>query len=355
RGRLQQAFLELVDVLRASRADIVRHADGGQLRQAAESHIALPSSLLNTVANSHILDQLHQPSTKTRWPTSTAQPRRSGKRAPVRLRHGGACAGTGGTACAELARKLEAALPRTALIIGLIRWARYWLSLKKRRGLKTAPHAKTRGPPLAAAAVVSAFDCALRARSRFWPRRRQSGVVVLLPDSVRNYMTKFLSDDWMIEQGHMPDPEDDPSLGPSHTWMSVRVGSLDLRAPLTVAPDVSVSETLELFNRESIDQLLNGPSGAIVGMATLSNITSRIYSSSLAPTDPVGSAAFDKFTKVTPDAKLGAVSRRLDTDHFVLVVQQQRQFGSAGEAVREFVYGILTRIDLLNFILKMQE
>uniref|UniRef100_A0A1I8GJB5 Cystathionine beta-synthase family protein n=1 Tax=Macrostomum lignano TaxID=282301 RepID=A0A1I8GJB5_9PLAT len=200
----------------------------------------------------------------------------------------------------------------------------------------------------------SAFDCALRAVRDFGLGAGKR-VVVLLPDSVRNYMTKFLSDDWMIERGHMPDPEDDPSLGPSHAWMSVRVGSLDLRAPLTVAPDVSVSETLELFNRESIDQLLNGPSGAIVGMATLSNITSRIIRGSLAPTDPVGSAAFDKFTKVTPDAKLGAVSRRLDTDHFVLVVQQQRQFGSAGEAVREFVYGILTRIDLLNFILKMQE
>ena len=25
--------------------------------------------------------------------------------------------------------------------------------------------------------------------------------VVILPDSTRNYMTKFLSDDWMIENG----------------------------------------------------------------------------------------------------------------------------------------------------------
>ena len=28
-------------------------------------------------------------------------------------------------------------------------------------------------------------------------------VVVVLPDSVRNYMTKFLADDWMVEQGFM--------------------------------------------------------------------------------------------------------------------------------------------------------
>ena len=27
-------------------------------------------------------------------------------------------------------------------------------------------------------------------------------VVIILPDSLRNYLTKFASDDWMLEQGH---------------------------------------------------------------------------------------------------------------------------------------------------------
>lgn len=38
-------------------------------------------------------------------------------------------------------------------------------------------------------------------------------VVVMLPDSVRNYMSKFLNDDWMVESGffdavrrRLPDP-----------------------------------------------------------------------------------------------------------------------------------------------------
>ena len=37
-------------------------------------------------------------------------------------------------------------------------------------------------------------------------------VVVILPDSVRNYMTKYLSDDWMIEKGFLnPSEADDLS------------------------------------------------------------------------------------------------------------------------------------------------
>uniref|UniRef100_A0A1I8HTZ3 CBS domain-containing protein n=1 Tax=Macrostomum lignano TaxID=282301 RepID=A0A1I8HTZ3_9PLAT len=378
-------------VLRALGADIVRTPTAASY-DSAESHIGVAKQLLNTVANSHILDQYTHP------PTDGPLRRHSrgdpgsvlGQLDMVVLG-----AGTGGTLCG-VARKLKQRCP-DCLIIGVdplgsilaqpdelnatkVRFrptvldrslVDRWYKSNDVDSLRMARRLIRREGLLCGGSSGSAFDCALRAVRDFGLGAGKR-VVVLLPDSVRNYMTKFLSDDWMIERGHMPDPEriigagemyivisaaGRSSLGPSHAWMSVRVGSLDLRAPLTVAPDVSVSETLELFNRESIDQVpvVERSSGAIVGMATLSNITSRIIRGSLAPTDPVGSAAFDKFTKVTPDAKLGAVSRRLDTDHFVLVVQQQRQFGSAGEAVREFVYGILTRIDLLNFILKMQE
>ncbi|PAA69733.1 hypothetical protein BOX15_Mlig000058g1, partial [Macrostomum lignano] len=378
---------EKVDVLRALGADIVRTPTAASY-DSAESHIGVAKQLLNTVANSHILDQYTNPSNPMAHFDGTAEEileACSGQLDMVVLG-----AGTGGTLCG-VARKLKQRCP-DCLIIGVdplgsilaqpdelnatkvtgydVEGIGYdfvptvldrslvdhWYKSNDVDSLRMARRLIRREGLLCGGSSGSAFDCALRAVRDFGLGAGKR-VVVLLPDSVRNYMTKFLSDDWMIERGHMPDPEDDPSLGPSHAWMSVRVGSLDLRAPLTVAPDVSVSETLELFNRESIDQVpvVERSSGAIVGMATLSNITSRIIRGSLAPTDPVGSAAFDKFTKVTPDAKLGAVSRRLDTDHFVLVVQQQRQFGSAGEAVREFVYGILTRIDLLNFILKMQE
>jgi len=37
--------------------------------------------------------------------------------------------------------------------------------------------------------------------------REGKRVVVLLPDSVRNYMTKFLNNDWMYENGFITEDE----------------------------------------------------------------------------------------------------------------------------------------------------
>ena len=43
-------------------------------------------------------------------------------------------------------------------------------------------------------------------------------VVVVLPDNVRNYMTKFLSKDWMIEKDFIPRTEyDNPERSEEHT------------------------------------------------------------------------------------------------------------------------------------------
>jgi cystathionine beta-synthase len=43
--------------------------------------------------------------------------------------------------------------------------------------------------------------------------RSDQRCVVILPDSVRNYMTKFINDGWMKERDFIEDPERD-----SHWW-----------------------------------------------------------------------------------------------------------------------------------------
>lgn len=43
----------------------------------------------------------------------------------------------------------------------------------------------------------AAVSCALKAAKRLKKGQR---CVVILPDSVRNYMSKSLSDDWMLEK-----------------------------------------------------------------------------------------------------------------------------------------------------------
>lgn len=45
--------------------------------------------------------------------------------------------------------------------------------------------------------------------------------VVLLPDSVRNYMTKFLDDEWMFERGFLEHPPDE-SHNVTEDWCEKR-------------------------------------------------------------------------------------------------------------------------------------
>ncbi len=74
--------------------------------------------------------------------------------------------------------------------------------------------------------------------------------VALLPDSVRNYMTKFLSDDWLVER------EIIESKGLQDLWWhNNKVSSLELSAPLTINPTLSVEQTIGIMNKEGYDQL----------------------------------------------------------------------------------------------------
>ena len=74
--------------------------------------------------------------------------------------------------------------------------------------------------------------------------------VVILPDSVRNYMTKFLDDKWMADRDFIR-----LEIEQRLWWFDEKVSSLDLSAPLSILPDLSVEQTITIMNDEGYDQL----------------------------------------------------------------------------------------------------
>ncbi|CAN0047073.1 unnamed protein product, partial [Ectocarpus sp. 13 AM-2016] len=98
-------------------------------------------------------------------------------------------------------------------------------------------------------------------RQRLGPGKR---CVVILADSVRNYMTKYLSDEWMYEQGFAATCSQGRRVAHELPWMNVRerhgrpqakhwsermarswwaskrVSELELQTPLTVSPCVTI-------------------------------------------------------------------------------------------------------------------
>ena len=78
---------------------------------------------------------------------------------------------------------------------------------------------------------------ALEAVKTLKPNQR---CVVLLADSVRNYMSKFLNDKWMYDNEFV---EEKSFIRSSCSWWATkRVADLDLNSPITISPDVSCRE-----------------------------------------------------------------------------------------------------------------
>jgi len=182
-------------------------------------------------------------------------------------------------------------------------------------------------------------------------------VVVLLADSVRNYMSKFLSDEWMIQNGFMsPLAREQMHVSTSQSsewWSSHTVSELKLQTPFTVAPSVTCADAVDILHKQGFDQLpVVDDKNNIVGTVTLGNLMSQIVSKRVKSSDPVSKCCYMKFSVVTSQTSLGVLSKLFDKGHFALVVETQKCFKSVDNYVeKRFVTGVVTRIDLLKFIL----
>jgi len=109
------------------------------------------------------------------------------------------------------------------------------------------------------AAMVAAIKVAKR-------YKKGQRVVVLLADGVRNYMSKHLRDDWMIEHLFMNRPN---SFVQSTWWTDQTIACLELSTPLTVTPNVTCAECVDILNSHDFDQMpCVDEHGAILGMVT---------------------------------------------------------------------------------------
>ena len=125
--------------------------------------------------------------------------------------------------------------------------------------------------------------------------------VVILPDGLRNYMTKFLSDQWMMERDLLDASNDVsqkhwyPSSLPIiifpkkkkrkkkwkimnylfwNRWSDLKVSTLGVEAPLSITPSVSCQEAIDIMKKEGFDQLPVAEADGYLTIASM-NLTIR--------------------------------------------------------------------------------
>lgn len=144
--------------------------------------------------------------------------------------------------------------------------------------------------------------------------------VVLCPDNIRNYMTKFLVDNWMEARNF----KESENLY-CHDWWNLKISSLiPNESPITITDTTTCQEVIDKLKSYKLDQAaITDVHGNIEGMATINNIMSKILDRSLELDDPISKALFKKFIKIKMDTTMGRLSRILEKEPYVVVVQKR--------------------------------
>ncbi|KKY23024.1 putative cystathionine beta-synthase [Phaeomoniella chlamydospora] len=148
-------------------------------------------------------------------------------------------------------------------------------------------------------------------------------IVVILPDSIRSYLTKFADDDWLAANNLLlpTSPSSDPparSTSPTEKPKSKgtstspldghTVRSLRLKPITTVTAGSPLSSAIEIMRDRGFDQLpvlASTTSRRLVGLITLGNMLSRISHGHATASSPVKDVMFDfqKISEVVTDPR----------------------------------------------------
>jgi cystathionine beta-synthase len=154
---------------------------------------------------------------------------------------------------------------------------------------------------------------------------------------------------------------------------------LPLSTPLTITGAVTCKDAIALLKQEGFDMVPVVEDNHVIGVVTEGNMTTRLLSGRAEPDTSVRDAGviFKSFRKFSMSDTLADLAQALDSEPYALIVTEQRCFTggrkrtmSASEddsvtttpslqtvpepssrvVTRSVVSGIVTRIDLLDFV-----
>ena len=169
-------------------------------------------------------------------------------------------------------------------------------------------------------------------------REREAGdvIVVLFPDTGRNYLSKFFNDEWMRQNGYLA------RLGAVRIREVLDSHPKGLPQLVTVEAAKSVGEAIDLMQRYGISQLpvveeSNGR--GVVGTLQERTLLDRVYRDPAVVTTAVSAAMDPPMSQVAVDSSLDdAFEPLLRGEQAVLVVQNEKPVA------------VITRADLLEFV-----
>ena len=342
-------------VLEALGAEIIRTPTEAAW-DAPESHIGVARRLREIIPNSHILDQYSNPSNPNAHEQGTGREiidQCGGKLDAVVI-----TAGTGGT-ITGVAKAIKREVPGCKIVgvdpegsilagpgeiksykvegIGYDfipdvldrRLVDRWIKSNDKDSFLTARKLIRQEGLLVGVSSGAAVWAAMQVCRELGPDKR---VVVILPDSIRNYLSKFVDDRWMRQQGFF---QADWEVGSVGDVMRV-IGQQNV-----ISLDVNdrVNRATDMFKEHGISQMPVLDAGKLAGILTESDLLHQLISGRVEKTTVVAEVMERKVSTVSMHASSSELPRIFERGEVAIVVDEQRA-----------ILGILTKMDLIEML-----
>src|SRR5687767_11623692 len=340
-------------VLEALGAEIIRTPTEAAW-DAPESHIGVARQLQKILPNAHILDQYANPDNPLAHYEGTGQ--EIVDQTDGRLDYCVMTAGTGGT-ISGVAKKLKERVPGVKVVgvdpVGSIlagpgpihtykvegigydfipdvlhrKYVHEWVKTEDRESFLVARKLILKEGFLCGGSSGAAMWAAIQIAKRVGPGKK---FVVILPDSVRNYMTKFIDDQWMKENGFT-----------ERRWEANSVGDILRRLPhrklITANSADTVAEAVRRMKDNGISQLPVLDDGRLIGIVTESDVLGRIVAGNATLSSKVAEVMFRRVHTINSRQDAGELLKMFARDEVGLVLDDD-----------ERLIGIVTKMDLVD-------
>ncbi|KAL1993349.1 hypothetical protein VTN49DRAFT_3298 [Thermomyces lanuginosus] len=405
---------EKVSVLRALNATIIRTPTQAAY-DSPESHIGVAKRLEKELPNAHILDQYGNPNNPLAHELGTAEEiwKQTGGKVTAVI----AGAGTGGT-ITGISRGLKKHNPKVDIIAAdpqgsilalpselnrehenepyKVEGIGYdfipdvldqhsvdrWYKTDDRESFQFARRLIAEEGLLVGGSSGSAVAALAKAHKEK-PFTKDDTVVIIFPDSIRSYLTKFVDDDWLaandlLPASHVAPTEEATATANKDPLTVATVRSLRLK-PITTVRTVDTCEAaIELLRDRGFDQLpvLGEDGKRLAGLVTLGNILSYISRGRANGKTRVSEVMFDftklheivtdprdveftpkerrrpgkgrKFIEITMDTPLSVLNRFFEWNSAAVITERDDQGVLRPVAVA-------TKVDLLTWLMKQKK
>ena len=158
-----------------------------------------------------------------------------------------------------------------------------------------------------------------------------SRIVVVLPDSVRNYMTKFVDDTWMRQHGFS-------NVDRDHGSIADMMRALPDQKVLTIEDDQTLAQAVERFKAHGISQMPCTTDGRLSGIVTESDLL-HFMIDGRDPATPLAEVMVRRVSTVQATDEASALPAIFERGEVAIVVDDARS-----------VQAVLTKMDFIELV-----